>query len=88
MQLREQVVAPRYPERLRQAGVEGKVVVKFVVDTLGRVDPATIEIMESTHDLFTAAVRETLARLRFNPATSGSRKVRATAMMPFEFRIR
>jgi protein TonB len=34
MQLREQVVAPRYPERLRQAGVEGKVVVKFVVDTL------------------------------------------------------
>ena len=88
MQLREQIVPPRYPERLRQAGVEGRVLVKFVVDTLGRVDPATIEIMESTHDLFAATVRETLARLRFNPATSGSHKVRATAMMPFEFRLR
>jgi periplasmic protein TonB len=88
MQLRERVVPPRYPERLRQAGVEGRVVVRFVVDTFGRVDPATVEVVESTHELFTAEVREALTRLRFSPAMSGLRKLRVTAVMPFEFRIR
>jgi len=62
--------------------------VKFVVDTLGRVDPASIEVLNSSHDLFTAAVRETLARLRFNPARAGDRKVRAAAIMPFQFTLK
>jgi protein TonB len=88
MQLREEPVAPRYPERLRQAGVDGNVLVKFVVDTLGRVDPASIEIVRSTHDLFTAAVRESVLRLRFNPAVVGDRKVSAAAMMPFHFTLK
>jgi protein TonB len=88
MRLREQVVPPRYPDQLRRVGIEGRVVVKFIVDTLGRVDPKTIEVLESSHDLFTAAVRETLVRLRFTPAMAGSRKVPAAAMMPFEFRLK
>jgi protein TonB len=88
MQLREPPVPPRYPEALRRAGIDGTVVVKFVVDTLGRVDPASIEVLNSSHDLFTAAVRETLARLRFNPARTGDRKVRAAAIMPFQFTLK
>jgi TonB family protein len=31
---------PRYPERLREAGIEGTVVVRFTVDTTGRVGSA------------------------------------------------
>jgi protein TonB len=88
MQLREAPIPPRYPERLRLAGIEGSVVVKFVVDTVGRVDPASVEIITSTHDLFTSAVREALTRLRFYPATVDNRKVRAAAIMPFQFMLR
>jgi periplasmic protein TonB len=88
MQFRQPPTPPRYPERLRSAGVEGSVVVKFVVDTTGRVDPATVEVMSSTHELFTAAVRDALARLRFFPATADNRKIRAAAMMPFQFTLR
>jgi periplasmic protein TonB len=87
MAFREPPVPPRYPERLRMAGVEGSVLMKFVVDTTGRVDPASVEVVSSTHELFTAAVRETLGRLRFNPAMVGNRKVRAAAMMPFQFTL-
>lgn len=88
MQLREPPVAPRYPDVLRRAGIDGTVVVKFVVDTLGHVDMASMEVLSSSHDLFTAAVRETLAKLRFNPARVGERKVRAAAVMPFHFMLK
>lgn len=88
MRLREDPVPPRYPEGLRRAGVEGSVLVKFVVDTTGRVDMRSVEVMRSTHEAFTAAVRETLERLRFQPSSSGERKVKAVAMMPFQFTLR
>jgi periplasmic protein TonB len=88
MQFRERPVPPRYPERLRSAGVEGIVVVKFIVDTTGRVDLSSVEVTSSTHDLFTAAVRDALGRLRFYPASSGTRKVPAAAIMPFHFTLK
>ena len=88
MQLREKPVPPRYPESLRRAGISGDVLVRFVVDTVGNVDPESIEIITSTHDFFTAAVRESLARLRFNPAQVGIRRVPAAAVMPFHFTLR
>jgi periplasmic protein TonB len=88
MRLRDDPVPPRYPESLRRAGIDGSVLVKFVVDTTGRVDMASIEVVRSTHDAFTAAVRESLARMRFHPSRAGNRKVPATAMMPFQFTLR
>lgn len=88
MRLLADPVPPRYPEALRRAGVEGEVVVKFLVDTMGRVDMRTVEILRSTHEAFTAAVRETLARLRFSPAIASERKTNALAVMPFRFTLR
>ena len=88
MRLLENPVPPRYPEAMRRAGVEGDVVVKFIVDTTGRVDMGSLEVLRSTHDAFTAAARETLAKLRFAPATTGERKTRALAVMPFHFTLR
>jgi len=78
---------PRYPENLRAAGIDGRVLVRFAVDTLGRIDPASVEIVSSTHELFTNAVRQVLGSFRFRPAESGGRRVRALAEMPFEFSI-
>jgi periplasmic protein TonB len=88
MRMLEEPVPPRYPESLRRAGVEGDVVVRFVVDTTGRVDMRTVEVLQSTHDAFTIAVRETLPKLRFAPATGGERTMRALAVMPFRFTLR
>jgi protein TonB len=88
MQLRDEPVPPRYPESLRRAGIEGDVMVKFVVDTTGMIDMRQVEILSSAHELFTNAVRESLARMRFSPSMVGERKVRALAVMPFRFRLR
>jgi protein TonB len=88
MRLEGDPVPPRYPEALRRAGIEGSVVVKFRVDTLGRVDMASVEVLRSTHGAFADAVRESLGRLRFTPSLSGDRKVPALAIMPFHFTLR
>ncbi len=78
---------PRYPEQLRAAGVTGRVIVRLVVDTLGRVEPASVLIRESSHDLFTQSVRAILPALRFVAAEGGGRKVRMLVDLPFEFRL-
>ena len=78
---------PRYPEMLRRAGVTGRVVVRFVVDTAGRVEPGSVRVVESDHELFAQAVRAALPRLRFAPAEAGGRRVRQLVEMPFEFTL-
>jgi len=79
---------PRYPETLRQNRIDGRVLVQFTVDTTGRVDMPSIRVMQSTHDLFTQAVRSALASFRFRPAEVNGKRVTALAEMPFEFQIR
>ena len=78
---------PRYPSMLQSAGVEGDVRAQFVVDTLGRVESGSVKILETSHDLFGAAVRNALMRARFAPAEAGGRKVRQLAEQTFTFRI-
>jgi len=78
---------PRYPERLRELGIEGTVVVRFAVDTTGRVDMKSAQIISASNNLFSQAVLDALGGFRFKPAEVGARRVPALAEMPFEFRI-
>jgi protein TonB len=78
---------PRYPDILRQAGVEGEVLAQFVVDTLGRAETKTFKVLKSSHDLFGTAVRNALPGMRFIPAEVGGRKVRQLVQQPFSFAI-
>lgn len=80
-------VTPRYPEVLRQGNVDGRVLIRFTVDTLGRIDPSTVQVLSETHSLFTRAVRDALSGFRFKPAESNGKKVPALAEMPFEFSL-
>ena len=79
--------SPRYPEILREAGVEGEALVSFVVDETGLADPASFKVVRSTHELFSTAVREALPAMRFTPAEVGGKKVRQMVQAPFSFAI-
>ena len=81
-------VSPRYPAMLRERGIEGSVTLRFVVDTAGRVEPASVTVVSSTHELFAAAARAALPALRFTPAAAGGRRVRQLVELPFAFEIR
>jgi TonB family protein len=77
--------APRYPDSLYTARTTGRVVMEFVVDTAGLVEPGTIEVLESAHALFTQAVREALLAAHFQAAWSKGRRVRQFVQLPFSF---
>lgn len=78
---------PSFPRLLKNAGVEGMARLSFVVDTLGRVEPGTATVMESTHPAFALAVQAALPRLRFAPARVGGRAVRQLVEFPVQFHL-
>jgi TonB family protein len=79
--------APRYPDMLRSANVEGEVLAQFVVDTTGLADMSTFKVLKSTHELFTAAVEKALPTMRFHPALVGGQPVKQFTQMPFQFSL-
>jgi len=79
--------APRYPDMLRSANVEGEVLAQFVVDTTGKADMSQFKVLKSTHDLFTNAVKASLPNMKFYPAEVGGKKVKQLVQMPFQFSL-
>jgi protein TonB len=79
--------APRYPEILRQAGIDGQVTVECVVDTTGRAEPASVRIASSTNPLFEPAAREAVGASLFRPGRLGGHAVRVRVLVPIVFRV-
>ncbi|HET7875451.1 MAG TPA: TonB family protein, partial [Methylomirabilota bacterium] len=65
----------------------GRVVVQFIVDTLGAVEDRTIDVVESTHQVFEEPARESVARAVFRPARLGAIPVRQLTRQPISFII-
>jgi protein TonB len=80
--------APHYPNALRESGIAGRVVARFVIDTLGRAEMDGVVFIESTHPLFADAVRRALTLYRFTPGEASGQKVRTMVQMPFAFTLR
>jgi protein TonB len=80
-------VQPAYPEILRQAGVEGRVMVEFVIDTLGRAERSSVRIIRSDNQLFDAGARATVLSCRFRPGRIQGRAVRVRVQQPINFTI-
>lgn len=79
--------APVYPSELMKDGTEGGVFIRFVVDSTGRADSSSIEILRATHPLFVQSVRQAVPLMMFSPAMVGGHHVRQAVEQNFEFRI-
>jgi protein TonB len=78
---------PHYPASLQSASIEGSFVVRFVVDSSGRVDAKTLEFPTEIHRLFLKAIRDALLRSRFLPAELGGQRVGQLVQQRFTFLI-
>jgi protein TonB len=78
---------PAYPEALRNAGIEGKVLAEFIVDEAGVPVQGSIRIAQSNNDMFADAVRVALRRMRFTAAEVGGKRVSQLVQMPFVFTL-
>jgi protein TonB len=78
---------PVFPTSLRERGVNGRVSVQFVIDTLGRAEMSGLRVVEATDPLFAQSVRAALPRYRFSPGEVGGQKVRTLVQLPFDFTL-
>ena len=58
---------PRYPPVLESAGITGRVVFDFIVDTLGRVNRGSIKVISSTNKAFEKPAMDALSTALFSP---------------------
>ena len=79
------LVRPSYPDSLFQAKVGGSVLVEFVVNDSGKVQPETFSVVTATHRDFIEPVREAILQQRYIPARRGGRNVSQVVQQPFEF---
>ncbi len=80
-------VSAVYPRNAQLAGVSGKALVQFVVDTTGRAKPETINCLEATFKDFADAAVGTVRTMVFHPATLDGHKIERLVQDPFEFNL-
>jgi protein TonB len=78
---------PDYPQSLRSANLEGDVLITFVVDTTGRVEPGSLRVVQSSHPLFAESVQRWLPKTRYRPAEVGGRRVRQLVQQQVGFAL-
>lgn len=76
---------PLYPDSLYASGTPGTVLVEFVVDAEGVVQPETFSLVTATHPAFGEAVRRAILSQRFVPAMRAGERVAQVVQMPFSF---
>lgn len=80
-------LVPVHPDILRQAGIEGRVRVAFVVDTTGGVEPTSVRVLSSSHRLFERPALAAAARCRFSPGRVAGRLVRVRMQQAVDFTL-
>lgn len=79
--------APPYPPAMLAKKLEGSVAVQYIVDTTGRADTTSFQVLDATHQDFAESVRRTLPHMRFRAAKMNETKVRQLVQQLFSFRI-
>jgi protein TonB len=75
-----------YPEDLRKRGIEGRVYLRVLVDTTGRVGDVQVLRSSGYPEMDSAAIRAAW-QYKFEPAMEDGRKVRAWVNIPFLFKL-
>jgi protein TonB len=79
---------PSYPELLKQAGIQGRVLVQAIVDTLGRAEATSVKVLQSPNPGFDQSARNYVQKALFRPARVHGRAVRVLIQIPIEFRLK
>ncbi len=78
---------PRYPEMLRQAGIEGFVLLEFVIDTSGHVEDGSLKVLQSTNRAFEGPAKIVITRSLYRPGRVRGQPVRVLVSQRIGFTI-
>ena len=72
---------------MQQAGVEGIVVMQGVVDTTGRIERESVEVIQSSQRAFDGPALQLLRRCIFRPGRVRGQAVRVLIQLPVQFSL-
>lgn len=76
----------RYPEAAKSKGIQGKVIVQFVIDQDGKAGSA--KILKGVDPLLDAEALNVIQKLpKFEPGYKDGKAVRVSFMVPIQFRL-
>jgi len=78
----------QYPDLLRQAGVQGRVLVQAIIDTSGRAEPGSVKVIQSPNPGFDSPAKQMILKALFRPARVHGRAVRVLVNVPIDFTIK
>ncbi|MEZ4847922.1 MAG: TonB family protein [Bacteroidia bacterium] len=74
-----------YPQIARDAGIEGNVVVRVLVDKNGAYSKH--KVINQVHPILADAVEEHIGKLKFTPAIQGGKPIKFWVNIPFKFSL-
>jgi len=78
-------VAPKYPHELKRQGVNGRVILVFIVDDQGNVRNVRVET--STHREFEKPAVDAVEKWKFQPGERQGKKVKTRMRLPLAFNV-
>ena len=76
-----------YPDRPRQQGVQGRVVLSVLINAHGRVEASSVRLIESVDHLLDAEAMRYARGAVFQPACLNGRAVRVRVRLPIDFKV-
>lgn len=80
------ILSRYYPRMLADAGIEGQTVLQFVILPDGKVDPASIKVINSSHEQFADASVKAVEKFRFSPGKYKGQPVRVMIQIPITWK--
>ncbi|MBA3656087.1 MAG: energy transducer TonB [Gemmatimonadaceae bacterium] len=76
---------PSYPDSLKRRKIEGNVLISFVVNPSGSIEPKSVKVLRTSHPGFAKAVLATIPAAQFRAAQLKGRPVRQHVQQEFIF---
>jgi protein TonB len=78
---------PPYPDVLKQAGIQGRVLLQAIIDSTGRAESNSVRILQSPNPAFDQGSRNWILHAQFRPARVHGHAVRVLIQVPLEYRL-
>ncbi|MBN1470944.1 MAG: TonB family protein [Syntrophaceae bacterium] len=81
-------ISPAYPIEAKADNIEGRVVLRFLVDTDGNAkEPEVVEFVPEEARIFVESAMETIKKYKFKPAMKNNEPVAYIVQMPLSFEM-
>jgi protein TonB len=84
--LAARLIQESYPADLKSRGVGGMVELQFVVDSKGKVEPASVEVVDATQTALGEAAKKVVSKLEFNPGKLNGSAVKTKVVLPIIYK--